>query len=186
MHYRVSCWHVGCGRYGASVTDQPPPIDAEEIIEWLAEHFGGIWAHWTGGKAGIPGANLWAQYRRDGDGKNVMVGMLLLDDGLTSARLRAIPVGVLEDAMSLPEDGGEELLRAELAKLPPLERGELSPDDFYRLVAEHYKVWARFGRQPVAAMVRETGEKSPTVHGWVNRARARGFLPPVERGKRAR
>jgi hypothetical protein len=168
------------------VTSKPADIDAQKIAAWLSGQFGGTWNHFEGGPGGVPDANLWAQFRPDDDGKLVMVGMLLLADGITAARLRSVPVGVLEDAAAQIEGGGEAQLRAELAKLPPLERGDLDADDFYRLVAEHYKVWARHGRQPVAAMVRETGEKSPTVHAWVNRARARGFLPPVERGKRVR
>lgn len=173
-------------RYGSGVADQPAAIDAEKIAAWLTDEFGGTWRHWKGGPAGIPDADLWAQFRDDPDGKTVLVGMLLLADGITSARLRSVPVGVLEDAAAQQQFGGEAQLRADLAKLPPLERGDLSTDDFYRLVAEHFKVWARHGRQPVAAMVRQSGEKSPTVHGWVNRARARGFLPEVERGKKAR
>lgn len=168
------------------MADQPSAIDVEKIAAWLTGEFGGTWRHWKGGNAGIPDANLWAQFRDDSDGKKILVGMLLLADGITSARLRSVPVGILEDAAAQQDSGGEEQLRADLAKLAPLERGDLSTDDFYRLVAEHFKVWARYGRQPVAAMVRESGEKSPTVHGWVNRARARGFLPEVERGKRIR
>jgi hypothetical protein len=168
------------------VTNQPPDIDAESVAAQLADQFGGTWKHWVGGNAGIPGANLWAQYRPDGDGRSIMVGMLLLADGLTSARLRAIPVGALEMGAAAEATGGEEQLRADLSKLPALTRGELSSEEFYKLVAEHFRVWVQHSTTPVAEMARESGEKPATVHAWVNRARGRGLLPEAERGKRAR
>jgi hypothetical protein len=168
------------------VTKQPKRGDSARVASWLTEEFGGTWRHWRGGDAGIPGADMWAQYRDDTDGKKVLVGMLLLADGITSARLRSIPVGVLESAASEIDTGGTEQLRSDLAKLAPLTRGDLVGDDFYRLVAEHFRLWARHSSTPAAEMARESGEKSATVHAWINRARSRGLLPEVERGKRAR
>lgn len=157
-------------------------VDHEQVAAWLADQFGDTWRHWEGGPAGIPGADLWAQYRDDTDGKKVMVGMLLLADGITSARLRAIPVGELERG----DREAEKILRAELAKLPPLKRDGQPAEDFYRLVADHFKVRARYSPNPARDMARDAGEKLVTVHSWINRARTRGFLPQVARGKRAR
>lgn len=159
---------------------------ADAVAGWLTDEFGGQWTRFSGGEVYIPGASLWAQFRVDGDGKTVMVGMLLLADGITSARLRTIPVGELEETAAARSAGGESRLRAELAQLAPLARGDLSTAEFYALVAEHFKVWARHSRQPVAEMVRASGVSSGTVHAWVNRARARGLLPVAERGKRVR
>lgn len=107
--------------------------------------------------------------------------MLLLADGITSARLRAIPVGALEQAVVGSVDSFEDL-----AALPPLERGDRPADEFYRLVAAYFTAWARRSPNPVAEMARASGEKSATVHSWVSRARQRGLLPEAERGKRAR
>lgn len=172
------------------MADQTDKTDTDPVGTWLVEQFGGTWKHWKGGPAGIPGADLWAQYRTDADGKKVMVGMLLLSDGITSARLRAIPVGVLEASAATEEAGGPKHLEAELAELPPLARRRVPsgfpPEEFYRLVAAHYRVWAKYSSTPVAEMVRASGENPATVHAWVNRARRRGLLPAAERGKRAR
>jgi hypothetical protein len=168
------------------MADKPDDIDVDAVAKRLAGEFGGIWMHWKGGPAGIPGADLWAQYRDDGDGRRVMVGMLLLADGITSARLRSIPVGALEMEAGVQKLDSEERLRAELAKLPPLIRGDQKPDEFYKLVADHFQLWAKHTTTPVAEMARDLLENPTTVHGWVNRARKRGFLPEAERGKRAR
>jgi hypothetical protein len=65
-------------------------------------------------------------------------------------------------------------------------RRDQSPEEFYKLVADHFRLWARHSTTPVAEMARDLMEKPATVHGWVNRARSRGFLPEAERGKRAR
>lgn len=159
---------------------------AGDVAGWLAGQFGGQWRRFDGGDVYIPGAVLWAQFREDADGKTVLVGMLLLADGITSARLRAIPIGELEAAAAAVDAGGEAGLRSQLEALDPLARGSLGADDFYALVAEHFKVWARHERQPVARMARAAGVNPATMHAWVSRARARGLLPVAARGKRVR
>lgn len=162
------------------------PLSDKGVSDWLKRQFGGSWMLLEGGAGGIPGARLWSQFQPDPDGRLTLVGMLLIADGITADRLRKIPVGVLEDAASQAGYGGEEQLRATLAKLPPLKRGDLSAAEFSGLVAEHYKAWVRHTSRPAAAMARESGEKGPTVHGWIREARLRGLLPEAERGKRAR
>ena len=76
-------------------------------------------------------------------------------------------------------------MRGELAKLPPLRRGDLSAVEFSALVASHYKIWARYVAKPAAAMANEWDVNGNTVHGWIGDARLRGLLPEAERGKRA-
>lgn len=79
--------------------------------------------------------------------------------------------------------------------LPPLQRVRgMSADDFFRLVAVHYRVWAAVRAHPSAAaevagpsamMAARAGEKPATVQYWIWQAQQRGFLPPVLRGKAA-
>jgi hypothetical protein len=82
--------------------------------------------------------------------------------------------------------GSEQRMTDELAALPPLERGSLSALEFSEVVADHYKVWARYVPTPAAGMGKRWGVKSATVHSWIREARLRGLLPEAERGKRAR
>ena len=165
-----------------SVPRIPGPPDGE-ISDWLAGRFGGAWMPWHGGPADT---RLWAQFQADADGRTVLVGMLLLSGGITCDVLRRVPVGALESAAREADFGGEQQLETELAKLPALQRGDLPPIEFSRLVAQHYRLWARHTSRPAAAMMRASGRKSGTVHGWIHEARQRGLLPEAERGKRAR
>ncbi|WP_033338897.1 hypothetical protein [Catenuloplanes japonicus] len=162
--------------------DQPVFIDANVLAQLLREQADGEWMRWEGGPAGIPDATLWAHFKPDADGRKVMVGMVLLTDGITSADLRRIPVGELEKAYANrtaePDD--------DPATLPPLRRGDSSYDEFLRLLARHYLAHAQRTTRPAAAIVKESGEKSATVHGWIHDARQRGILPEAQRGKRIR
>lgn len=157
-------------------------IDADALAQLLREQGEGEWMRWDGGPAGIPNGTLWARFKPDADGRKVMVGLVLLTDGITSAGLRSIPVGELEKAYANHTAEAAD----DPAELPPLHRGNLSYDDFLRLLARHYLAHAQRTTRPAAAIVKETGEKSATVHGWIHDARQRGILPEARRGKRAR
>lgn len=150
----------------------------------LTEAFGGEWTRWESGPAGIPGGAMWARLAANADGRMVLTGLVLVGDGLTAESLRRVPVSVIERTTAEQAAGTEEEMRAELAELPALERGDRTPADFAELVASHYKVWARFTSNPVAGMSAGWGIKSGTVHAWVHDARKRGLLPEAERGKR--
>jgi hypothetical protein len=111
----------------------------------------------------------------------VLAGVLLLSDAITGEMLRKVPVAALENSRNLTEAGGRP---PEVDELHPLRDADRSdPESFSRLVAEHYRAWARVVPHPVAAMARDAEVKPPTVHTWVREARLRGLLPPARRGK---
>lgn len=168
------------------VPEQRANIDDAEIIPWLVGTFGGDWMRFKGGPAGIPDADLWAQFMPDDDGRPTFVGMLLLSDKLSGHMLRKVSIGALEVAVRSLHDESAAGLDAELARLAPLERGSLSTGEFLALVAEHYKVWARYESRPAAGMAKRSGVASGTMHSWIHDARKAGLLPEAERGKRAR
>jgi hypothetical protein len=111
--------------------------------------------------------------------------VMLLGGAITADLLRKVPVAALENSQNLGDVFSEryDQIHAELAKLPALERGKLDAEDFSRLVAEHYKTWARHVPHPALEMAVRWGVKSPTMHTWIREARLRGFLPPARRGK---
>jgi hypothetical protein len=157
-----------------------PEVRAYE--EQLTQEHGGIWTGYHEGVA-VPGAALWTQVQRDeSSGRLVLTGLLLLTTGaLTADQLRKIRVDAIENSANLTHGGDP---RAELAKLPPLKRtAGMAPEEFSRLVAEHYRLWARAVPHPVSAMAAEYGVPVPTVHTWIREARLRGLLPPAQRRK---
>lgn len=132
----------------------------------------------------VPGVALWAQRRRSELGRWVLTGLLILGDAITAEQLRRVPVAGLENAANLSADSAYTKMREELDRLPPLRRAEgMTPEGFSRLVAEHYKVWARYVPHPAAAMAAEWQVKPSTMHTWIREARLRGLLPPAKRGK---
>lgn len=138
-----------------------------------------------GGPAGIPDADLWAQFKPDEDGRPTFVGMLLLSDKLSGHMLRKVSIGALEIAVRNASAANDSGFDAELGRLPPLERGKLSSGEWLALVAEHYKVWARYEARPAAGMAKRWGVPSGTMHGWIHDARKARLLPPAERGRQA-
>ncbi len=164
--------------------ERPTPED-ERVAEQLSGLFGGTWTAWRGGGSKTRGLTMWSQVRPNADDRGVLTGLVILGDGITADSLRQIPVVVLEQAADL-KGGSEDRMRRELAKLAPLERGDLSADEFAGRVAEHYRLWARFRSRPAAAMSEEWGVNLNTMHSWIRGARERGLLPEAERGKRAR
>lgn len=116
-----------------------------------------------------------AQFTEGESGRLVLTGLVLLADRITAEQLRAIPVTQLERNANLARRDVHE----QLDRLPPLKRTPgMDPEEFSRLVAEHYRVWVRAVPNPVAAMAKRSGVKLATMHTWVREARLRGFLPP--------
>ncbi|MQY32586.1 hypothetical protein SRB17_05400 [Streptomyces sp. RB17] len=160
------------------MADQWQDMDEGEIEAALTSSFGGMWRSWVSEKA--PFKRAAAQFTEGKDGRLVMSGLLVLDDAITTDRLKSVPVRALENSWNLTKS---EAAREEIRGLPKLERAGRTPEAFAQLVAEHYKAWAAIVPHPVAAMAADAGVKPPTVHGWVREARLRGFLPPASRGK---
>ncbi|MFF3912658.1 hypothetical protein ACFYZB_04105 [Streptomyces sp. NPDC001852] len=160
------------------MADQWQNMDESEIERALTSTFGGMWRSWVSEKA--PFKRAAAQFAEGKDGRLVMSGLLVLDEAITTDRLKSVPVRALENSWNLTKN---EDAREEIRKLPKLERASRSPEEFAQLVAEHYKAWAAIVAHPVAAMAADANVKPPTVHGWVREARLRGFLPPATRGK---
>lgn len=171
-----------CGTYGGGVTDDArQPEKIADLEKTLDEKIGPRWVYWDLRNAAV-GAEVMARYTKSDMGREVLSGIVLLSDVITADMLRRVPVSFLEQGASLQRV--ETLLRKELDSLPPLQRTpDQSPEDFSRLVAEHYKVWAMYSATPAASMAAESNVKAPTVHTWIREARLRGLLPPARRGK---
>ena len=160
------------------MVDQWQDMDEGEIETALTSALGGMWRSWRSEKA--PFKRAAAQFTEGKDGRLVMSGLLVLDDAITTDRLKSVPVRTLENSWNLTRSIDA---REEIRDLPTLERAGRAPEEFAQLVAEHYRAWAAIVPHPVAAMAADAGVKAPTVHGWVREARLRGFLPPAARGK---
>lgn len=167
--------------YGDGVTDhEDAGTSPGELERALNEAAGPRWVYWDLRDAAV-GAEVVVRYTKSEMGRDVLSGVLLLGDVVTADMLRKVPVSSLENSANMSRV--ETALDTELEKLPPLERGDLGPDEFSRLVAEHYRVWAMFVAHPAAAMAERANVKAPTMHTWIREARLRGHLPPARRGK---
>ena len=139
---------------------------------------------WNAESSGVPGVEVYAEYRQAESGRWHVAGLLLRADALTADQLRRVPMAALENSMNLSAADAMACLEEEKRALPELRRGEgMSPEDFSKLVASHYEMWARYVEHPADAMAKEYGVKPPTVHTWIREARLRGFLRPAHRGK---
>jgi hypothetical protein len=155
-----------------------------EIAEQLRDLTGTEWTGWHIDQSKVRDTAVFATYRQDSYGRWIVAGLMVLaEDALSADRLREIPIDAIENSRNL-SDKASEGFQAELAKLPPLKRTpDMEPEEFSRLVAEHYKTWARYVPHPAGAMAAEWKVKDPTMHTWIREARLRGFLPPARRGK---
>lgn len=160
------------------MTDDWRNMDEGDLEQALTSAFGGRWRSWRSDKA--PFHRSAALFTEGKDGRLVMSGLLILDDAITTDRLKSVPVRALENSWNLTRNNDA---RERIRELPKLDRGSRSPEEFAQLVAEHYRAWSAIVPHPVAAMAADAGVKAPTVHGWVREARLRGFLPPAKRGK---
>lgn len=154
-----------------------------ETAERLDQVVGPRWSGWHVDDA-VPGAALFARFIEDPRGRLVLAGVMLLSDSITTDQLRKVPVSALENSANLSTATGRQILRDEIPKLPKLVREpDMKPDEFCRLVADHYRQWAAAVPHPAAAMAAQSGVKPPTMHAWIREARQRGFLPPARGSK---
>jgi hypothetical protein len=153
--------------------------DVPRVTKKLEEWPGGSW---TGQHLGqlLDTAAVFAQVDNI-EGHQRLTGLLILaeDEPITARDLRKISVEAIENALSLTAHHEAE---EELKRRPPLRResGE-APADFSRKVADYYSAWERIVPNPAAAMAKQYGVKSPTLHAWIREARLRGLLPPAKR-----
>lgn len=139
---------------------------------------------WLGPFTEDPHVDMYGRLTRAPSGRWQLSGVLLLGDAITSGQLRKVPVGLLENSWNLSSRAAMQRREAIEEDLPPLRRtAKMRPEDFSRVVAEHYRAWAELVPHPVAAMARDSGVNRATVHSWVREARLRGFLPPGREGK---
>lgn len=179
-----------CGRTLRNVSererleyDPQGPSFVNDLARKLDEIVGPSWEGWHYGDS-VPGAAMFARFVKSESGRYVLAGLLLLGDAITAEQLRKVPVTVLENSTNLSTEDAYATMHEELDRLAPLQRvASMSPEEFSRLVAEHFKVWARYVPHPAAAMAAEWKVKAPTVHTWIREARLRGLLPPARRGK---
>jgi hypothetical protein len=155
----------------------------DEIQDLLKKHFGGFW---IGGGPGpnLPEHALFAQFKQAPSGRRVLTGLLLMGDAVTADVLRKIPVALVENSGNLSHTEARKQLTRARRGLQPLKRqpGQ-TPEEFSRLVAEHYKLWASLVPHPALSIAEEHSVPIPTVHTWIREARLRGFLPPGNRKK---
>lgn len=154
-----------------------------EVERWLNERLGQSWSGYAATISRIPGVAVFARYGANRQGRLVLTGLLLLSDAITAEQVRKVPVGGLENSANLSMDDADDRMRDELERLPPLRRNGADPEEFSKLVAAHFNVWAKYVPHPAAAMAAEWNVKAPTVHTWIREARLRGFLPQAKRGK---
>lgn len=163
------------------VNDFAKVLSQKTGLDWRGVHKGHANA--------IPEAAVFNALRQDENGRWVLAGVMVLadirpdgpGDAVTAEMLRKVSVTAMENSANLT--GVDELIHGQLDELPRLERADRGPEEFSRIVAEHYKVWAQYVTHPVAAMAAEAKVKPATMHTWVREARLRGFLPPARRGK---
>ncbi|MFB6392690.1 hypothetical protein [Polymorphospora lycopeni] len=158
-------------------------LDVADVAKALTGLFGGQWTGWHAGDAGPKDVALWTQLDNI-DGRLTVTGVLMLGKASVSgADLRKVPIGAIESAANLGVERGAERARAELAKLPPLQRSGQSQEEWSKLVAQHFTAWAKATPHPAAAMAAEWKVNRQTVNAWIREARLRGLLPPARRGK---
>jgi hypothetical protein len=157
------------------------PATDDDTATALAQLFGGRWVRWNPGQAG-PTGTLWTRYE-DADGRWTVTGVLLISDGVRTEDLRRIPIGALEMGMNVGQ-GDTAATADDPESLPPLVRDPgMRPEDWSKLVAAHYRAYARRGASPGAEMARRWGTNRQTVAAWIREARLRGLLPPARRPK---
>jgi hypothetical protein len=186
--------HKPAGMPGSIPTETRRPLptveevaemDAGELGDLFTELFGGFW---IGRDPGVVLAEhvLLTQSKRAPSGRRVLTAVLVMGDSVTADLLRKIPVAAMENSVNLSNAEARKKLKEGARDLPPLERqpGQ-SPEDFSRLVAAHYTLWASLVPHPAPAIASEHSVPVPTVYTWIREARLRGFLPPGNRKKSA-
>jgi hypothetical protein len=149
------------------------------------------------------------QIRPDGTTRRQMVRLMVIGE-VTSDNVRAIPVRLFSVAnpdnyptwkheVGLPDLASgvpappqhREVIDAWQARRPvrlpkvrigPRGKGE-SVEDFYRRVANAYRILAGEDGKPTTALANVAGVNKNTAARWVHEARKRGYLEPTTRGK---
>lgn len=169
------------------MADQDRGIDVAATAQLLTERFSGEWLALEWLSAEDEGAKLFAQFKPDAYGRKVVTGLLLIGSVITADSLRTISVGSLESmVMEMGHGGPDEAaaqLRHDLAQLPTPGREGRTKAEFLRVVADHFKVWARYTPSPATQMATEWRVNRATMASWVRSARLAGLLPPARRGK---
>lgn len=176
--------HVNAAAHVCTVMHMADRDDhTQPIADALTRNIGGTWHPWRPAPEG-PALKLWVR-TSDRDGRQIITGIAAINDsGIGASDLRKLPLGAIENAINLGSHGGPD--DVEFESLPPLVRDPaIRPEDWSRLVAEHYKAWARRGSNPGAAISKRWGVNRQTVAAWVREARLRGFLPPARRTREA-
>lgn len=151
----------------------------------------------------------------ESEGRRLIVDLLVGGQpwapGLTSATMKAIPIGWIESVINTPaalaalaerDDGdfkNDQTLNAFRERetefiaeqvpyvtdeLPKLTRPDGSdPDSFYRQVANAYAAAVTKTGRPAVLLAEEAAVPVPTVHRWIAESRRRGFLPPARKGR---
>lgn len=132
-----------------------------------------------------PGVRVYATWGEQSDGRMVVTGLCLrgsAEHPLTADALRAVPIGRLEAA---PNEIRATSARRALDQVAPLTRpgDQVSGDEFYKIVAAHYRWHVSVSHKPAAEMAAAAEVPVVTVHRWIREARRRGFLPPARKGK---
>jgi hypothetical protein len=136
-------------------------------------------------------------------------GTIFLASGLTPESIRIVPLRrtllavaaseslreKLEARFSedAPDPGTPEFLQAGSGflvpepKPPPAKlkrpKGRILSDDFYKAVAEAYRVAVLRGEAPRSAIAQSAGVSNDVAGRWVHQARGKGYLADTEQGK---
>lgn len=151
----------------------------------------------------------------EAQGRRVVMDLVLVGEpwppGITSAVLKAMPVGWLESMVNTPDaiallasrddgnprsDETSEALRRRLnsyfEKVLPFAADEpptltrpngVNPEGFYQIVAANYLSAVRTSQRPAAVLAEQAGVPVATVHRWIAETRRRGLLPPARKGR---
>lgn len=133
----------------------------------------------------VPGVRIYVTWGEQATGHLAVTGLCVKGNAehpVNANLLRAIPIGRLEAA---PNEYLHRQAVDALKQVKPLGRRNprMSADDFYRLVATHYRWHAAVSKRPAARMAEAGGVPVSTVHRWIREARSRGHLPPGHQGR---
>jgi hypothetical protein len=140
---------------------------------------------------------------KPGPGRWVVDVVEFKDFRVTARALRDLPLGKIEAWVNqLAQQGLVDPIEAKLSDavqfgdsieglvswidaLPDAPASGAKPDEFYRRIGEIYGKAALASPRPAAEMAEAWDVPLSSVHRWVRVARARGYLPPTEKGRKA-
>lgn len=158
-------------------------VDYQPGADALWDRLGG--EDWGAIDGVVEGVRVYATWKEQANTRLVVTGLVLggsPEHPLTADTLRAVPIGRLEAvANDLRSSLGQQALSRPEVKLS--RPNGLNPDEFYKIVAQHYRWHAAVSPKPAARMAEAADVPPTTVHRWIREARLRGHLPPGSRGK---